>query len=114
MAYSMRLLLASAAVATGLGTDMALADALDGEWCREAKSLIIQGPNILTPGGTQMMGNYTRHQFSYVVPDSEPRAGATVEMLQLSEEEMDLRVVPAEQGATPGAWERWRRCKVTS
>lgn len=114
MAYSMRLLLASAVVVTWLGADAAFADALDGEWCREAESLTIQGPNILTPGGTQTTGDYARHHFSYVIPAGEPQAGATVEISQLSEEEMDLRIVSAEQDAAPGAWERWRRCKVTS
>lgn len=90
------------------------ADALDGEWCRDAMSLTIQGPNILTPGGTQMTGDYARHHFRYVIPQGEPQAGDTVEMSQLSEEDMDLRITPAAAGAEPGEWERWRRCKVTS
>jgi hypothetical protein len=33
---------------------------------------------IVTPGGKQMRGEYTRHSFSYVVPAGEPGAGETV------------------------------------
>ena len=82
----------------------ALADAIDGDWCYvDGKRLSINGPDIVTPGGVQTKGNYDRHHFSYVVPASEPGAGATVNMVLLSEIVMRLK--------PPGGEEQtWRRC----
>ena len=114
MPPSRRILVAGLIAGTLFVPQIARADALDGEWCKDARSLTIQGPNILTPGGTQMTGEYSRHQFRYVIPQGEPQQGDTVEMSQRNDEEMDLRIVPAAVGSAPGAWERWRRCKVTS
>jgi hypothetical protein len=114
MPPALRLLIIPATALVLLAPGAAKADALDGEWCRDALSLTIQGPNILTPGGTRMTGDYRRHQFMYVIPPGEAEAGGRVEMTQLNDEEMDLRVTPSSASAAPGAWERWRRCKVTS
>ena len=87
----------------------AMADRIDGEWCHAMRSLHIDGPSIRTPGGSQIQGNYSRHGFSYVVPGSEPDAGAEIDMRLLSEEEM---VLTRKTTGTPN--ETWRRCKVTS
>jgi len=47
----------------------ALADAIDGDWCHgDGRRLSINGPDITTPGGTHLKGDYDRHHFSYVVP----------------------------------------------
>ena len=57
----------------------AFADAIDGDWCRaDGKRMTIRGPAIVTPGGQQTNGDYSRHFFSYVIPPSEAGAGATV------------------------------------
>jgi hypothetical protein len=82
----------------------ALADAIDGDWCHgDGKRLSINGPDIVTPGGVQTKGDYDRHHFSYVVPASEPGAGATVTMVLLSEILMLLK-------PPGGAEQTWRRC----
>jgi hypothetical protein len=84
------------------------ADAIDGEWCLASRHLAINGPNILTPGGNRIVGNYDRHGFSYVVPVNEEGAGTEVVMVLLNEENVRLTRGP---GAAP---EVWKRCKPTS
>ncbi len=59
----------------------ALADAIDGNWCHtDGRRFTIRGPEIVTPGGKRMEGNYSRHWFSYVAPAPEPGAGETIFM----------------------------------
>ena len=73
----------------------ALADAIDGDWCHgDGRRLSINGPDIVTPGGAHLKGDYDRHHFAYVVPSSEPGAGATVTMVLLSEILMHLKPPP--------------------
>ncbi len=82
----------------------ALADAIDGDWCHgDGKRLSIDGPDIVTPAGTKTKGDYDRHYFSYLVPASEPGAGATVSMVLQGEYQMTLKP-PA------GDSQIWRRC----
>ena len=84
----------------------ALADAIDGDWCRsDGKRMSIRGPAIVTPGGQQTNGDYTRHFFSYVIPSGEAGAGATVSVQLLGE-----YLAHARQGAD-GAVQEWRRCQ---
>src|SRR5207248_10822970 len=83
----------------------ALADAIDGDWCRaDGKRMTIRGPAIVTPGGQRIDGDYTRHSFSYVIPAGEAGAGATVSIQLLSE-----YLAHASQGAD--APQEWRRCQ---
>lgn len=87
----------------------ASADAIDGQWCLGASHFAIDGPNILTPGGNRIQGDYSRHGFAYVVPTNEPGAGSRIEMVLLNEETVQLtRKGPASDP------EIWRRCKPTS
>ena len=82
------------------------ADAIDGDWCRiDGKRMTIRGPVIITPGGKQTNGDYTRHSFSYVIPADESGAGATVSIRLLSE-----YLAHARQGADAPVQE-WRRCQ---
>lgn len=82
----------------------ALADAIDGDWCHaDGRKLTINGPDIITPGGTRMKGDYDRHHFNYVVPTTEPGAGGTVSMVLLSELQMLLKPPQGENRV-------WRRC----
>ena len=87
----------------------ALADAIDGDWCstKKAKQFSINGPVIVTPAGTQTTGNYSRHAFSYVVPEGDPDAGEAIAMQLLNEEEVQV----SEEGGAP---EIWRRCELIS
>ncbi|MCW5772344.1 MAG: hypothetical protein KIT16_11955 [Rhodospirillaceae bacterium] len=99
--------LLAAACAAVLGSAApAWADAIDGDWCRtDGKRMKIDGPRIVTPGGHQTQGDYSRHAFSYVIPGGETGAGATVHIQLLSE-----YLAQARQGEN-GALEEWRRCR---
>ncbi|MCW5747809.1 MAG: hypothetical protein KIT36_16590 [Alphaproteobacteria bacterium] len=82
----------------------ALADAIDGDWCHtDGRRLTIHGPEIVTPGGAHMKGDYDRHGFAYVVPSPEPDAGATIVMTLLSETQMRMKS-PSDPS------QLWRRC----
>ena len=95
-----------AALALVLMAGPALADRIDGDWCHKASGqrFSIRGPEILTPGGKKMQGDYDRHAFSYAVPAPEPGAGQTVFMTLLDENTVNLRLGAA------GATEVWLRC----
>lgn len=84
----------------------ACADAIDGDWChiKDGRRFSIRGPEIVTPGGKKMQGDYGRHFFSYAVPSPELGAGQTVFMTLIDENTVHLR-----QGAN-GATEVWLRC----
>jgi hypothetical protein len=104
--------LAAAAVAgvvLAIASDTASADAIDGDWCLGTSHFAIDGPNIVTPGGNRIQGNYSRHGFDYVVPASEPGAGGVIDMVLLNEE--TVRLTRKGQAA---ATEIWHRCKPTS
>ena len=93
-----------AAAVLSVGT--ALADAIDGDWCRaDGKRMTIHGPAIVTPGGQRTNGAYTRHSFSYVLPAGEEGAGATVSIQLLGE-----YLAHAREGADAPIQE-WRRCQ---
>jgi hypothetical protein len=102
-----------AAVAGGLllgilaAAGAARADAIDGNWCAgDGRTLTIDGPRIVTPGGASITGAYNRHGFAYTVPPSEAGAGGEVRMVLLNEE--TVRMVT---GLQP---EIWHRCDVIS
>ncbi len=89
----------------------AFADAIDGDWChKDGRRLSIRGPQIVTPGGKQIEGEYSRHWFNYVVPPKEPGEGNTVFMQLLDENTAQLR-----RGAAADAVpETWIRCSPTT
>lgn len=92
----------------------ALADKIDGNWCfTDGRHMSIDGPNIVTPGGTRMTGEYDRHGFRYVVPPGEADAGAQVDMVQFDEYTIQVTTTP---GTTAGAarTEIWKRCDFTT
>ena len=101
-----RYALLAAVLLTAIPPLPAKADRIDGDWCRGLKILSIDGPNIVTPGGARMTGEYDRHGFQYIVPKGEPDTGATITMAQMHEELMHL-----ESSAKPGEVEDWTRCK---
>ena len=69
-----------------LWSTRAQADVIDGDWCNaEGKQMTIRGPEIVTPGGKQTRGDYTRHSFSYVIPEGEQGAGETVSIILRNE-----------------------------
>lgn len=97
------LVLASMLVATS-----AQADAIDGNWCHSSHgNLEIRGENIITPGGAQMTGTYTRHTFRYVSPEGERAANQTINMAIVDDETLHLLVEDTGNGI-----EVWQRCRV--
>jgi hypothetical protein len=90
----------------------AFADAIDGDWCHQAsgRRFSIRGPQIITPGGKQMEGEYSRHWFNYVVPAPEPGASKRVYMQLLDENTVHLRL----GDATAANSETWIRCSPTT
>lgn len=99
------------ALGLALFTGPALADAIDGDWCHnDGRRFSIRGPEIVTPGGKRMDGNYSRHWFNYVVPAPEPGAGATIFMTLLNENTVQLRLGEV----TSATAEEWRRCSATT
>ena len=102
----LRTMTASACFALIGFSTSALADAIDGDWCQaNGKRMSIRGPEIVTPGGKQTQGDYSRHFFSYVIPPGESGAGETVSITLLSEYHAQARV-----GADPTVQD-WRRCQ---
>jgi hypothetical protein len=98
---------AATALAGMLAISPAAADAIDGNWCSPAgKTLSIRGPEVVTPGGNRISGDYDRHYFSYVIPDTEPGAGHTVRLTLLGETAVRIEADAAR--ATPA--EIWNRC----
>ena len=106
MRRGIRLLIGSVSVALLGFLHPALADAIDGHWCRaDGKRMTIDGPAIVTPGGQKTTGDYDRHAFSYVVPAGEAGAGVKVSIQLLSE-----YLAHARQGADPSVQES-RQCR---
>lgn len=90
----------------------ALADRLDGGWCGgNGKQLQINGPQITTPSGKVLEGDYRRHSFSYTAPVGDADAGQQIVMQQLNEEQMTLYRIT---DGKPGEPELWQRCDITS
>jgi len=93
-----------------IGPATARADQIDGHWCfTDGRSLSIRGSEIITPGGTKMLGDYDRHGFAYVVPAGEKGAGDQVLMRQQDHYTVHVwqnRPEATEQGTS----EIWRRC----
>ena len=88
----------------------AVADAIDGDWCgAKGLRLSIRGPEITTPSGVTLRGDYHRHQFSYTAPPGDADAGVQIDLRLLSEEWMNLYRL---KDGKPGEPELWRRCKV--
>ena len=46
-------------VALAIGMSSVRADAIDGQWCLGSSHFEINGPNIRTPGGNDISGEYT-------------------------------------------------------
>jgi hypothetical protein len=100
---------AAAVTALLLGsTGFAHADAIDGHWCStDGKRMSIAGPQIVTPGGTAIRGDYSRHFFSYVIPAGEPGTGNTVSITLLGE-----YLAHSREGASDAPVKEWRRCQA--
>jgi len=104
MGHRLKILIAALGLALLAGP--AFADAIDGNWCHsDGRRFTIHGPEIVTPGGKRMEGNYNRHYFSYTAPAPEPGAGQTIFMTLADENTVHLRL-----GEPTSAAETWVRC----
>lgn len=84
----------------------AFADAIDGNWCHnDGRRFSIRGPEIVTPGGKRMEGDYSRHAFTYTAPAPEAGAGQKIFMTLANEDTVFLR-----RGEASAAQETWVRC----
>lgn len=106
--------IAAAILALGLGlAGGARADVIDGDWCQGLRHFSIKGPEIVTPAGTRLSGDYSRHFFTYVVPASEPQAGQLVAMTLVNENTVHLRIGADAAQAAEAPPQVWRRCAAT-
>jgi hypothetical protein len=81
----------------------ARADAIDGAWCHiDGRRIVIAGPSVTTPAGSQIKGDYGRHSFTYTVPKPDPGAGTEVRMQLMGEYHVQVQEGPA----TPVVWDR--------
>ena len=96
-----------------IGVNAAYADASDGDWCNEVDGarLRIDGPMIALPAGQTIIGNYERHTFSYVAPPGDLEAGASIQFVMRSENQM-RRI--REPNVMPEHEDLWRRCQPIS
>ncbi len=103
---SIRGLLVFAALLTH--PSVANADAIDGDWCNQpGRHLNIDGPNIKTPEGAYITGDYDRHGFSYKSTASGAHANKEIQMQLLSDDLMKMTL-------PDGETQNWRRCEVVS
>ncbi len=104
-----RLLILLVAAGVLLQTGVGRADAIDGDWCStDGMRMSIQGEKITTPGGKQILGNYSRHAFDYVVPEGESGSGEVVNIILRGE-----YLALSRQGPADGRLREWHRCKET-
>lgn len=91
------------------GLTAACADSIDGDWCNEVngKHLRIDGAAISLDTGVTLQGDYRRHSFSYV----EPESGEVVDFVMRSESQMRRVRKP---DAMPEHEDLWRRCQPIS
>ena len=88
----------------------ARADQIDGHWCyKDGRSFTIHGPQLFTPKGNKIRGDYDRHGFAYVVPKDEKGAGDKVLMQQQNDRILHLWRYGADS-AQRGPAEVWHRC----
>jgi len=86
-----------------IGPAIAVADSIDGNWCStDGRHFEIAGAQIVTWGGTRLMGDYDRHGFRYVVPPAERGAGAKIDMRLMGEHAVQVMT----DGALPQTWTR--------
>jgi hypothetical protein len=109
MAWSKSAAISCVLIVTTAGS--ASADVIDGHWCStDGKRISIQGPAIVTPAGSHIEGDYSRHFFSYVVPPSDPDAGQTVSMTLINEDTVRLRTGAEPSYSSNGPVQVWHRC----
>jgi len=108
--------LAFVSLASTFFADTALADVIDGQWCsRDGRRMLIDGDEVVTPGGTKTTGDYGLHHYIFTVPESEPHAGEDADLVLVNPDVMHLRYHIKKSADSGLPVEVWRRCnKPTS
>jgi len=84
---------------------------IDGHWCfSDGERISIQGPAVVTPAGSSIQGDYSRHYFTYVVPPTDPGAGQTVSMMLMNEDTVHLRIGAMPSHSPDETTQVWHRC----
>lgn len=113
--WSKIVLSAVASAVVSIPPTAARADVIDGNWCGpNNRTMTIDGPQIMTPGGSRIRGDYGRHGFSYVVPEPESGAGSTIVMVLLDEHTVHLRVRARGAQSAEGPVQIWKRCNLST
>lgn len=87
----------------------AFADVIDGDWCQaDGRHMSIRGPSIVTASGKQVSGLYSRHAFSYIIPEF----GTAIYMRLVNPDTIDLWMGAQATAAAPA--EVWNRCTPIS
>lgn len=73
---------------------------------RRRPAHVDSGDSITIPSGKQILGNYSRHAFDYVIPSGDGGAGDTVSIILRNE-----YLAFSRQGAGGDKPTEWRRCK---
>ena len=88
----------------------AYADAINGDWCKDAATLHIEFPStIRIQSGKDVAGDCSRHACHYKVPAGEKDGGAEMLLQLINEDTMELF-----NGATKAPPETWKRCQPVS
>ena len=110
----MRLIqLVCAAALVALAALPVRADEITGTWCAPGggKSIKVEDPIVISPGGKQVRANLTRHHLDFVIPAGEANAGATFNADQLSDEAIRVTIISKSGTSAP---EIWTPCKPIS
>jgi hypothetical protein len=111
MGHKANLLASMVVVAIAACPRSAWADVIDGNWCYpDGRHFSIRGPDIVTPAGTSAKGDWSRHSFSYLVPQAESDGGQTVYMLLQDENTVVLAVGTQPMSSDPAKIQIWHRC----
>ena len=108
-----RLAVAAAALLVAT-TGPSLADKIDGDWCSPAgKTISVDGPRVVTPGGNTVVANYNRHHVDFKIPEGEAGAGGHFSADQLNHEQISVTILASDAVET-GQSEIWTPCKPIS
>lgn len=95
-------------------TQPALADQIDGNWCSpDGQSISVDGPNVVTPGGSKISANYDRHHVDFQIPEGEPHSGDRFSADQLNDDQISVSITRA-RDARAGKAVIWTPCRPIS
>ncbi len=92
----------------------AAAKGLDGTWCSpNGQHITVDGLDVITPGGQQTTGAYSKENFHFKLPENEWNAGSVIWMELKSESTVRVSTVSKIQNGPPPHG-LWKKCDITS